>query len=66
MKGLQVDYDWWKFIVKSVGKFMNTMQKVHLKIPFRYREILITQNISLSYDANDSVFSKPKPDYLRS
>jgi len=41
-------------IVKNSKNFLNTTKKTHLKIPFRYREIVKqNKNISLSYDAND-------------
>jgi len=31
--------------------FLNTMQKIRLKIPYRYREIVKIEIISLSYDS---------------
>jgi len=34
------------------------MQKMRLKIPFRYREIAKNKNNSLSYDVNGHVYSK--------
>jgi len=41
-------------IVKIWKTFLNAMQtKFRPKIPYRYREIIKTEQISLSYDVND-------------
>jgi len=51
------------FIVKSVKIFFLSTahyKKIRLKIPLCYREIVKNKNISLSYDVNDHVYSKPK------
>jgi len=49
------------YFMKAKIFFLNRMQKkFRLKILYRYREILKNELISLSYDVNDHVYSKPK------
>jgi len=40
---------------KKCGIFLNKMQKISLKIPYRYREIVKNEKISLTYYVNDHV-----------
>jgi len=46
---------------RNFGKiFLNAMQKSRPNIPYRQREIVKNENISLSYDVNGYVYSKSK------
>jgi len=44
-------------LLLKFGIFFNTMEKIRLKIPYRYRENRRkTENISLTYDINDHAY----------
>jgi len=50
-----------EFLLQKERKFSkNNAKKSSEKIPFHYREIEKNENISLSYDVNDHVYSQVK------
>jgi len=46
--------------------FLNTMQKIRLKIPYLLQEILKNKNVSLTYDVNGHDCFKSKTSQFRS
>jgi len=47
--------------VKKIDKISKTQcNKIRLKILYRYRDIIKNENISLTYDVNDHVYSRKK------
>jgi len=61
LSSLKSEHCYVEILLQKMRKtFWTQRERIRMKIPYRYREIVKSENISFNYDVVDHVYSKSK------